>query len=362
MNNAVGRKENSNFNNAKKIKNDEFYTKLTDIEKELKHYKEHFCGKTVICNCDDPRVSNFFHYFSFNFEALGLKKLITTCYKNQERDFFSKNECDQAVYLEYEGDKNGNHIPDAEEIGVKPLKGDGDFRSAECIELLKQADIVVTNPPFSMFKEYIKVLMANHKDFVVMGNMNALKYYAVFPYVKENKIRTGYGFNKVMEFDVPDTYNSDNGVVRVPAICWYTTFPISKHNDELILFRKYTPELYPKYDNYDAINVDKLCDIPEDYDGVIGVPISFLDKYNPKQFEILGQTSGRFEFGIGPTFKYEQALCHNIDGSIINGSKINTEPCFLNKEKPVNQIYYTASNRDGYIHPIYTRILIRKIK
>jgi hypothetical protein len=150
---------NSALTKANKAKNDEFYTRLADIENELQHYKEHFSGKTVLCNCDDPRVSNFFHYFSYKFEDLGLKRLITTCYKNQERDFFSKNECDQAVYLEYEGDKNGNHIPDAEEIGVKPLKGDGDFRSAECIELLKQADLVVTNPPFSLFREYVDQLM-----------------------------------------------------------------------------------------------------------------------------------------------------------------------------------------------------------
>ena len=239
---------------------------------------------------------------------------------------------------------------------VRKLNGNGDFRSDECIELLKQADIVVTNPPFSLFREYVKVLMDNNKDFVILGNMNAITYKEVFPYIKENRIGLGY-LNGNKTFKTPAGTEQKFG-----NIFWYTTLPISKHNEELILFRKYTPEEYPKYDNYDAINVDKLCDIPEDYDGVIGVPISFLDKYNPKQFEILGQTSGRFEFGIGPTFKYEQALCHNIDGSIINGSKINTEPCFLNKEKPVNQIYYTASNRDGYIHPIYTRILIRKIK
>ena len=171
---------------------------------------------------------------------------------------------------------------------VRKLNGNGDFRSDECIDLLKQADIVVTNPPFSLFREYVKVLMDNNKDFVIIGNMNAITYKEVFPYIRENKIKMGYGFNKAMEFDVPDTYQSDNGVVKVPAICWYTTLPIEKHNEELVLFRKYTPEQYPKYDNYDAINVDKTCDIPEDYDGAMGVPISFLDKYNPNQFKILG--------------------------------------------------------------------------
>ena len=347
-----------NLNNAKNTKNDEFYTKLTDIEKELMHYKEMFVGKTIYCNCDNPVQSNFVQWFYMRFNILHLKRIIVTSYNSAtyngggyywDSDFATVDP--KAIDISKEIEKD-----------VRKLNGNGDFRSDECIELLNQADIVVTNPPFSLFREYVKVLMDNDKEFLIIGNMNALKYKEIFPYIKNNKIGLGYGFNNVMEFDVPDTYNSENGVVRVPAICWYTTFPISKHNEELILFRKYTPEAYPKYDNYDAINVDKLCDIPEDYDGVIGVPISFLDKYNPKQFEILGQTSGRFEFGIGPTFKYERALCHNIDGSIINGSKINTEPCFLNKEKPVNQIYYTASNRDGYIHPIYTRILIRKIK
>ena len=282
----MGRKENNNDNlnnarKARKIKNDEFYTHMSDIDNELQHYKEHFSGKTVLCNCDDPRVSNFFHYFSYKFEDLGLKRLITTCYKNQERDFFSKNECDQAVYLEYEGDKNGNHIPDAEEIGVKPLKGDGDFRSAECIELLKQADVVVTNPPFSLFKEFVKVLMDNNKDFIILGNMNAITYKEVFPYIKENRIRLGFT-NGTKSFIRP------NGEEKEVQICWYTTLPISKHNEELVLFRKYNPEAYPKYDNYDAINVDKVADIPCDYDDVMGVPITFLDKYNPKQFQIIG--------------------------------------------------------------------------
>jgi hypothetical protein len=174
------------------------------------------------------------------------------------------------------------------EKDIRKLNGNGDFRSDECIELLKQADIVVTNPPFSLFREYVKVLMDNNKDFVILGNMNAITYKEVFPYIKENKIKMGYGFNKVMEFDVPDTYQSKNGVVKVPAICWYTTLQISKYHENMVLFRKYNPEAYPRYDNYDAINVDKTCDIPEDYDGAMGVPISFMDKYNPKQFEILG--------------------------------------------------------------------------
>ena len=342
---------NTNLAEARKIKKDEFYTKLTDIEKELMHYKEMFVGKTIYCNCDDPVKSNFVQWFYMRFNILHLKRIIVTAYNSATyngRGYYWDS--DFATV-----DPKSIDISNEISKDVRKLNGNGDFRSDECIELLKQADIVVTNPPFSLFREYVKVLMDNDKEFLIIGNMNALKYKEVFPYIKNNKIGLGFT-NGGKSFIIP------NGEEKTVNICWYTTFPISKHNEELILFRKYTPEAYPKYDNYDAINVDKLCDIPEDYDGVIGVPISFLDKYNPKQFEILGQTSGRFEFGIGPTFKYEQALCHNIDGSIINGSKINTNACFLHPDKPVDRLYYTASNRTGYIQQLYTRILIRKIK
>ncbi len=167
---------NNDLKNAKKAKKDEFYTQLVDIELELKHYKDHFKGKTVLCNCDDPRISNFFHYFSYSFEHLGLKKLITTCYKNQSRDLFSKSDSERAIWLEYNGDKNGNKVPDPEEIGINYFKGDGDFRSQECIELLKQADIVVTNPPFSLFREYVAQLIEYNKKFIIIGNVNAISY------------------------------------------------------------------------------------------------------------------------------------------------------------------------------------------
>lgn len=179
---------------AKEAKKDEFYTQLEDINNELRHYREHFRGKTVLCNCDDPRVSNFFTYFAYNFEFLGLKRLITTCYKNQNVDLFSQNESEQAVYMIYEGDKNGNRIPDPEDIGVLPLKGDGDFRSAECIELLKQADIVVTNPPFSLFREYVAQLIEYDKKFLIIGHQNALSYKEIFPLIQDNKMWLGYGF------------------------------------------------------------------------------------------------------------------------------------------------------------------------
>jgi hypothetical protein len=273
---------NDNLIKAKQAKNDEFYTKLTDIEKELMHYKDMFVGKTIYCNCDNPTKSNFVKWFYMRFNILHLKRIIVTAFNSVgcglywDSDFATVDPKSIDISKEIEKD-------------VRKLNGNGDFRSEECIELLKQADIVVTNPPFSLFREYVKVLMDNNKEFLIIGNMNALKYKEVFPYIKDNKIRTGYGFNKVMEFDVPDTYNSDNGVVRVPAICWYTTLPIEKHNEELILYKHYTPEEFPKYDNYDAINVDKTCDIPADYDGAMGVPISFMKKYNPNQFDIIDQ-------------------------------------------------------------------------
>ncbi|MBR1825295.1 MAG: adenine-specific methyltransferase EcoRI family protein [Alphaproteobacteria bacterium] len=286
---------NNTLKLAKKNKNDEFYTRLEDIENELCHYKAFFKGKTVFCNCDDPRKSNFFHYFSYNFEHLGLKKLITTCYKSQNSDLFSQNDSEQAVYLEYTGDKNGNKIPDIEEIGIKPLKGDGDFRSPECIELLKQADVVVTNPPFSLFREYVAQLMEYNKKFLIIGNKNAITYKEVFPLIKENKLWLGYGFNSgnAYFYTSPDkdyaegVYDSITGLVKFRNCGWFTNIETSKRYEDLDLYKKYTPEEYPKYNNYDAINVDKTSEIPIDYDGVMGVPITFLDRYNPNQFEII---------------------------------------------------------------------------
>lgn len=285
---------NTNLHKANKAKKDEFYTQLSDIENELKHYKDHFKGKVVLCNCDDPRVSNFFTYFSLNFEKLGLKKLITTCYKSSDMELFSTNSDVRALCLEYCGDKNGNSVPDVEEIGVRELKGDGDFRSKECIELLKEADIVVTNPPFSLFREYVAQLMEYDKKFIIVGHQNALGYKEIFPYIKNNRIWLGYGFKGgathfISKYeDTAKSGNHKEGMIRVSGVVWFTNLEISKRNEELILYKKYTPEEYPKYENYDAINVDKTADIPMDYYGVMGVPITFLDKYCPEQFEILG--------------------------------------------------------------------------
>lgn len=294
---------NKYLHNAKRSKNDEFYTILSDIERELKHYKKHFKGKTVLCNCDDPRISNFFHYFSYNFERLGLKKLITTCYKNQNMDLFSQHDKEKAIYLEYTGDSNKNNVPDPEEIGIKELKGDGDFRSTECIELLKQADIVVTNPPFSLFREYISQLAEYDKKFLTVGTWNAITYKEIFKLIKDNKLWIGINSNrKFSGFIVPDHYplrgteartdEEGNRVISTNNTCWFTNMELKKRHEDLILYKKYNAEEYPRYDNYDAIEVKKTADIPLDFPGVMGVPVTFLDKYNPEQFEILGCNRG----------------------------------------------------------------------
>lgn len=289
---------NKTLTAAKSAKKDEFYTQLSDIERELVHYKEHFRGKTVLCNCDDPRVSNFFKYFTLNFEHLGLKRVIATCYKSQDVDLFSMNESEQAVYQIYEGDRDGNAMPDVEEIEVRPLRGDGDFRSSECVELLKQADIVVTNPPFSLFREYVAQLIEYGKKFLIVGNQNAITYKEIFPLIKSNRIWLGCtGGNMV--FTVPTSYEPkatrywEAGGVKYRSMgntYWFTNLDHKRRHEELILYKKYTPEEYPQYDNYNAINVDKVADIPCDYDSVMGVPITFLHKYNPSQFEIVGCT------------------------------------------------------------------------
>ena len=315
---------NKSLHAANKAKNDEFYTQLSDIENELRHYKHHFKDKTVYCNCDDPRVSNFFHYFSYNFEHLGLKKLIATCYKNQNSDLFSQNDSEQAVWLKYTGDKDGNGIPTPEEIAVKPLKGDGDFRSEECIELLKQADIVVTNPPFSLFREYVAQLVEYSKKFIIIGNQNAITYKEIFPLLKENKIWLG-NHNGDMAFQVPDYYKpkatrywqDETGQKwrSMGNICWFTNLDIAKRHEELILYRTYNPADYPQYDNYDAIEVSKVADIPCDYDGVMGVPITFLDKYNPEQFEIIG-TSDRGGDGL---LEYIKKVHDRYDAPVVKG-------------------------------------------
>lgn len=312
--------KNLNLRKASTAKKDEFYTQLSDIERELKHYRNHFKDKVVFCNCDDPRISNFFHYFSYNFEKLGLKKLITTCYKNQNRDLFSQNDTEQAIYLEYDGDKNGDNIPNPEEIGINFLKGDGDFRSDECIELLKQANIVVTNPPFSLFREYVAQLIEYKKKFIIIGHQNAITYKEIFKLFKENKIWLGYGFSGGAAHFINQHYEDyatatdrKEGMIRVSGVVWYTNLEINKRHEDLILYKNYSPEEYPKYDNYDAINVDKTKEIPLDYDGKIGVPITFLDKYNPEQFEIIDGLN-RYSILDGPTEETKGKYLAQLNG------------------------------------------------
>jgi hypothetical protein len=304
---------NRSLINAAANKEDEFYTQLPDIEDELRHYRDHFRDKTVYCNCDDPRESGFFHYFSYNFEALGLKKLIATCYKNQSRDLFTKNNSERAIYLEYYGDNKGDTIPKAEDIGIKYLNGDGDFRSEECIELLKEADIVVTNPPFSLFREYISQLIEYNKQFIIIGSQNGLTNTEVFKHIKDNKIWTGYNSGD-MSFRVPSYYEERRTRYWVDSngdkwrsmgnICWYTNIEISKRHEDLILYKQYTPEEYPTYDNYGAIEVKNVSEIPEDYYELMGVPVTFLEKFNPDQFELIGIPTGNSGKVLGVTRNY----------------------------------------------------------
>ena len=325
---------NSNLHDSARNKQDEFYTQLSLIESEMKHYKHHFVGKTILCNCDDPYESNFFKYFAMNFNALGLKKLITTCYASspvtgQEFEYYIDNggqlsfiaDADNSPMQETErkpykveitevNDENNDGRIDLSDVEylmrnkkntMTLLDGDGDFRSPECVQLLREADFVVTNPPFSLFREYIALLEEYQKHYIIIGNMNAVTYKEIFPMIAENRLWLGYNSGHFW-FKVPDSYEvkktdfkiDENGQKwrRMGNICWFTNVDIEKRHENMVLFRNYTPELYPKYDNYDAINVNKTVDIPCDYYGVMGVPITFLDKYNPDQFEIVAFRKG----------------------------------------------------------------------
>ena len=356
---------NDNLRAANVAKKDEFYTQLVDIENELKHYKAHFKGKTVLCNCDDPRVSNFFHYFSYNFEQLGLKKLITTCYKNQNRDLFSQNDAEQAIWLEYYGDRNGNRVPDPEEIGIHYFKGDGDFRSKECIELLKEADIVVTNPPFSLFREYVAQLMKYDKKFVIIGHQNAITYKEIFSLIKDNRLWLGFGFRGGAGHfyskyeDVATAGDHREGMIRVSGVNWFTNLEIQKRHEDLILYKTFNPEDYPNYCNYNAINVDKTTEIPADYDGVMGVPITFLEKYNPEQFEIVALgIVGSCEFS-----NYREMEILDKNGLPTGKYTINAKGTLYRKYKPESDKKPPAfrDKATGELYSsIYARILIRR--
>lgn len=397
--------KNANLHKAKDAKNDEFYTQLTDVAKELMHYKAHFNDKIVLCNCDDPTWSAFWKYFHLNFAELGLKKLISTHYDREE-----------ATYkMEYTGGDD-NDI----EVGVKtPLEGNGDFRNKECLDLLDECDIVVTNPPFSLFREYVAVLMEHEKKFLIIGNKNAITYKEFFPLLKDNEV--WIGCTNVKEFLQPD-----GSIKKFGNIGWFTNLDVAKRHEKLILWKKYTPEEYPTYDNYDAVNVNKVAEIPCDYCeswgiadeeyeklnsseweitrttnglhyvvpaagtklrelmqkqvqnyreiiekklynaiyscGAMGVQITFLDSFSPDQFEILGYTGGlgwneRNE--VKTSKEYLDCKQHNPDGSITSGGKVNTGAALYYTNIPA-QRYYTASNCDGYLLRTYGRILIRK--
>lgn len=348
---------NNNLNHARDARKDEFYTQLGDIAKELKYYKPYFKDKVVFCNCDDPYESNFFKYFALNFNAFGLKKLIATCYdgspvQGNELPLIFEEVANEPKKVAYKveitevTDVNGDGAVNLTDVRyllqncknvISMLKGNGDFRSDESIELLKQSDIVVTNPPFSLFREYIAQLDKYHKQFIIIGNTNALAYKEVFPLFQRNLLRTGYtNFNVGMFFEVPDSFEKfhhiENGkkLARVSASCWYTNLPVKKHNEELVLYKRYTPEDYPTYVNYNAIEVSPYTEIPMDYNGLMGVPLTFLDKYNPEQFEIIGI-------------------------SLVEG--VN-KPKDLPKSKQGGPAFYLYKN--GEYQRLYTRILIRK--
>ena len=344
---------------AKKNKADEFYTQLSDIELEMKFYKEQFKGKTIFCNCDDPYESNFFKYFALNFNFLGLKKLIATCYSgspiigtqftmfsNEEAEY-NRNPYKIEITEVKDENKDGaidlfdiEHLLKNEKNALTLLKGNGDFRSKECIELLRESDIVVTNPPFSMFRDFVLLLEKYNKKYLIIGNTNALTYVNIFQLIKEDRLRTGYtNFNVGMYFYVPDGWKKyhkvENGrkLVRVSTSCWFTNLDVKKHNAFITLYKQYSPEEYPIYANYNAIEVSKVAEIPYDYDGEMGVPITFLDKFNPEQFEIIG--SSRF-LGKPMTEIAEK-------GSYVSGG-----------------IRFYLPNKDGSYRRLYDRIVIKR--
>lgn len=330
--------DNKDLNKANRNKKDEFYTQLTDIEKELRHYTEHFENKIVFCNCDDPETSNFWLYFQLNFERLKLKKLVSTHFEDSKPSY--------KLELVEDVNKDG-HINKLDIVQTK-LKQNGDFRSPECIEILKEADIIVTNPPFSLFREYIAQLFEYDKKFLIIGNINAVKYKEIFPYVMANKVWLGQSIHSGdREFCVPDSYPlkaagcriDENGkrYIRVKGVRWFTNLEYKERHEDIILYKKYNEEDYPKYDNYDAIEVSKTSEIPIDYDGIMGVPITFIDKFNPDQFELLGMTDRQNTSGLR-TKKY------TID-DMENFNDMNAS-CVLLK--------------DGEYKSLYTRFLIKR--
>lgn len=370
---------NKNLNAAKTAKKDEFYTQMGDIERELQHYWPHFRDKVVLCNCDDPYESNFFKYFALAFNQLGLKKLICTCYdgspimgtqlmlfgldaEGEEKKVAYKVEITEVT------DANGDGAVDLADVEylikndkniLSCLRGNGDFRSKECIELLKEADIVVTNPPFSLFREYLAQLVEYNKHFLIIGHMNALHYKEVFPLIKDNKIWTGFkpfggGMNMIQsptDFDPAKTksykINERGQIIKnIMGVIWYTNLDIKKRHEELDLIRPYSPEEYPAYANYDAIEVSKVQDIPYDYPGAMGVPTTFIDKYNPEQFEIIGCAD-------------DQDWLRSNGAQIMGQETINklrSQGNMAHVTANMNSLYYIKDNK---VYLPYSRIIIR---
>ena len=369
-----------NITSAKTNKDDEFYTQLSDIEKELKHYKKYFKDKIVFCNCDDPYESNFFKYFALNFNSLGLKKLICTCYDSSpivgeqlslldlNYKIEKTNKKAYKIVITEIPDSNGDGAIDITDVEyllrnnnntLTLLKGDGDFRSEECVELLKKCDVVVTNPPFSLFREFVGLLTNYKKDFIIIGNQNAITYKEFFPLIKENKVWMGASIHSGdREFRVPDTYpltaagsridEDGKKYIRVKGVRWWTNIDFIERHEKLILYKKYNPDEYPKYDNYDAINVNKTSDIPVDYPGIMGVPITFMDKDNPEQFRILGCSSAIEIFGI-KSYPFSDIFMQIYKSGKVRtkGNLQKSKPCYIDSE--------------GYVNIGYHRIFIEKI-
>ena len=376
---------NTRLGEAKANKKDEFYTQLTDIEKELRHHQAHFAGKTVLCNCDDPFESCFFKYFALNFDFLGLKKLIATSYvgspvAGRQLSLFEEPVSGRAgkayraivtTVHDTKGDGSVDMLDVAElfrrrENELSELAGDGDFRSPECLALLDEADVVVTNPPFSLFRKYVATLMARDKKFLIIGNQNAITYKEIFPLLMSGKMWIGPSIHSGdCAFWVPDDYPLDAtscGVdpqtgrkfIRVKGVRWFTNLDTKQRHEEMILFRRYDPEAYPKYDNYDAIEVGERRDIPCDYPGIMGVPITFLDKYCPDQFEIVGITES-WSGGTTKTYPKQTQIGRHGTTSIV--TKLNDGPALVAPVPPKDKTYYIVSGRT-YIKT-YSRVLIR---
>jgi len=368
----------SSLAKANKEKKAEFYTLLPDIERELWHYKDYFKNATILCNCDDPYESNFFKYFAMNFNYFGLKKLIATCYSGspivgEEISLFDDDTCNKhgfKVELSEVKDINGDgviDISDVEEIlksdnsPVQLLEGNGDFASEECIELLKEADIVITNPPFYLFQDYVQLLTKYDKKFIIIGDQNAISYQGVFPLLRDNKMWLGYGFKGNVGFfrspyeDTAKSSQHKDGLIRKAGVTWYTNLDIDKRHEDIDLYLPYDPKVNFKYDNYDAIHVSKTAEIPCDYDGLMAVPITFMYKYNPEQFEIVGITQS---WDTHATKIYPQQIQVDKNGKKKKVKKLNDGPAIKVDTIPTDRVYYTVGN-EMFVKG-FSRILIKK--